>query len=158
MLLSFSAGIYLSCLKHCVAFLQSADCCLSFKTMYFWVHAYVSVYCRSKHAYVGLDLCEDLSVLAQANLSKQVFVIAREWMTCGASLESPVTLCGGDGGQGEKELTRNAGKTIVGGISVFFLTSFCSWKGFAEHAGSFSASLYFIFMHLLTVSPGSCPV
>ena len=65
-------------------------------------------------AYVGLDLCEDVSVLAQANLSKQVFVIAREWMTFGASLESPVTLCGGDGGQEEKELTRNAGKTLAG--------------------------------------------
>lgn len=55
-----------------------------------------------------------LRVLAQANLSKQVFVIASGWMTFGASLESPVTSCGEDRGQEGKELTKEAGKTLAG--------------------------------------------
>lgn len=52
--------------------------------------------------------------LAQANLSKQVFVIASGWMTFGASQESPVTSCGEDGGQEGKKLTKEAGKTLPG--------------------------------------------
>lgn len=55
-----------------------------------------------------------LRALAQANLSKQVFVIASRRMTFGASLESPVTSRGGDRGQEEKELTKKAGKTLAG--------------------------------------------
>lgn len=53
-------------------------------------------------------------MLARANLSKQVFVIASGRMTFGASLESPVTSCGGDRGQEGKELTEKAGKTLAG--------------------------------------------
>lgn len=66
--------------------------------------------------YVCPGLCEHalgLRVLAQANLSKQVFVIASGRMTFGASLESPVTSCGGDRGQEGKELTKEAGKTLA---------------------------------------------
>lgn len=55
-----------------------------------------------------------LRVPAQANLSKQVFVIASGWMTFGASLESPVTSRGEDRGQEGKELTKEAGKTLAG--------------------------------------------
>lgn len=84
---------------------------------------------------------------ALANLSKQVFVIASEWMTFGAFLESPVTSCGGDRGHKGKELTEKAGKTCSGWITVFFLIH-CSWTTFAEHACSFLESPCFIFMHL----------
>lgn len=53
-------------------------------------------------------------MLAQANLSKQVFVIASGWMTFGASLESLVKSRGGDRGEGEKELTKKSRKTLAG--------------------------------------------
>lgn len=102
--------------------------------------------CAGVSLHVSVWACKGLRVLAQANLSKQVFVIASGWMTFGASLESPVTSCGGDRGEAGKELTKKSRKTLAGWISVVFLIR-CSWKGFAEHACSFSASPCFIFMH-----------
>lgn len=76
-----------------------------------WSERFLSV-CPGlcEHAKVG----KGLHVLAQANLSTQVFVIASGWMTFGASLESPVTSCGGDRGHKGKELTTKAGKTLAG--------------------------------------------
>lgn len=95
-------------------------------------------------------------MLARANLSKQVFVIASGWMTFGISLESLVTSCGGDRGQEGKELTKKAEKTLAGRISFFFF--------FVVH-GRVLLSMFVLFQHYpasysctCTVSTGSCPV
>lgn len=77
------------------------------------------VYCWSKHlclhmlTWVSVRACKGLCVLAQANLSKQVFVIASGWMTFEVSLDSPVTSCVADRGQEQKELTEEAEKPLA---------------------------------------------
>lgn len=98
---------------------------LPLSSVYVWMwclHEGVCVCRCGKHLHLCLHMsvrvCASmrvfLRVLARANLSKQVFVIASGRMTFGASLESPVTSCGEDRGREGKELTR---KGLAGWIS-----------------------------------------
>lgn len=87
------------------------------------------VYCLSKHLcpclHMSARICARVCVCLQRLIyqNKCLWLPADGW-PLGASLESPVTSCGGDRGREGKELTTNAGKTLAGWISVFSFNPF----------------------------------
>ena len=99
------------------------------------LRANMLVYCLSKHLrpclHVSARICARVRVCLQRLIyqNKCLWLPADGW-PLGASLESPVTSCGGDRGRGGGggELTTYAGKTLAGWISVFSFNPFVHGK------------------------------